>query len=192
MDKFEDENELLTGLKESDPVVIKEIYRLNFNVVRAYIIKNSGSFEDAKDIFQEALVVLFENTQSSSFLLTCSLKTYLYSVSRRLWLKKLRDEKRRQFSEREVVSHIAMVEEDLEYYEKRNQNFRQLESALNQIGEPCKSILESFYFDKKQMDEIASSFGYTNADNAKNQKYKCLKRLKKIFFSISQKGGYHE
>jgi DNA-directed RNA polymerase specialized sigma24 family protein len=58
-----------------------------------------------------------------------------------------------------------------------------MERALNSLGEPCKSLLESFYIEKKSMDEIASLFGYTNADNAKNQKYKCLMRLKKLFFS---------
>ena len=51
------------------------------------------------------------------------------------------------------------------------------------LGEPCKSLLEAFYLKKKSMQEIAGSFGYTNSENAKNQKYKCLMRLKKLFFS---------
>jgi hypothetical protein len=58
-----------------------------------------------------------------------------------------------------------------------------MEKALASIGEPCKSLLEAFYLQKRNMSEIAGNFGYTNADNAKNQKYKCLMRLKKLFFS---------
>jgi hypothetical protein len=58
-----------------------------------------------------------------------------------------------------------------------------MEGALKKIGEPCKSLLEAFYMEKKSMPEIASAFGYTNADNAKTQKYKCLVRLKKLFFA---------
>ena len=58
-----------------------------------------------------------------------------------------------------------------------------MDRALNSLGEPCKSLLEAFYMEKKSMDQIALIFGYTNADNAKNQKYKCLMRLKKLFFS---------
>ena len=58
-----------------------------------------------------------------------------------------------------------------------------MENALQKIGEPCKSLLEAFYIEKKSMPEIADSFGYTNADNAKTQKYKCLVRLKKLFFA---------
>jgi hypothetical protein len=57
-----------------------------------------------------------------------------------------------------------------------------MEKAMLNLGEPCKSLLEAFYIQKKNMVDIARSFGYTNADNAKNQKYKCLMRLKKIFF----------
>jgi hypothetical protein len=57
-----------------------------------------------------------------------------------------------------------------------------MEKAINNLGEPCKSLLEAFYMQKKNMQEIAASFGYTNPDNAKNQKYKCLMRLKKLFF----------
>ena len=55
------------------------------------------------------------------------------------------------------------------------------------IGEPCKSILEAYYIQKLPMQQIASDFGYTNADNAKTQKYKCLVRLKKLFFADYKK-----
>jgi hypothetical protein len=54
---------------------------------------------------------------------------------------------------------------------------------MQRIGEPCKSLLQAFYIEKKSMPEIAVAFGYTNADNAKTQKYKCLIRLKKLFFA---------
>ncbi len=56
-----------------------------------------------------------------------------------------------------------------------------MEQSLNSLGEPCRSLLKAYYLETKSMVEIAGDFGYTNADNAKNQKYKCLMRLKKIF-----------
>jgi hypothetical protein len=49
--------------------------------------------------------------------------------------------------------------------------------------------LEAFYIQKKSMNEIAGDFGYTNPENAKNQKYKCLIRLKKLFFSEYKTNG---
>ena len=72
---------------------------------------------------------------------------------------------------------------DLEFHEKRNAEFAIMERALNSLGEPCKSLIEAYYIHKKGMTDIAAQFGYTNADNAKNQKYKCLMRLKKLFFA---------
>ncbi len=77
----------------------------------------------------------------------------------------------------------VQVEDDLEIHDKRNAEFAIMERALNSLGEPCKSLLEGYYLKKLDMQELAKSFGYTNADNAKNQKYKCLTRLKKLFFA---------
>ena len=75
------------------------------------------------------------------------------------------------------------VDEEVEEYEKRDQEFVMMEKAIASLGEPCKSLIEAFYIQKRNMQDIANQFGYTNADNAKNQKYKCLQRLRKIFFN---------
>lgn len=80
------------------------------------------------------------------------------------------------------------VEEDVEEYEKKDQEFAMMEKAIGSLGEPCKSLIEAFYIQKRNMQDIASQFGYTNADNAKNQKYKCLMRLKKLFFAQYKNG----
>ncbi|MDB5195786.1 MAG: polymerase subunit sigma-70, partial [Flaviaesturariibacter sp.] len=149
--------------------------------VQALVVNNSGTVDDAKDIFQEALIVLYEKVKSGSFELNCQIKTYVYSVSRRLWLKRLMHQSR--FSIGEPDEETIGVEEDLETHEKRDLEFTMMEKAMAGLGEPCKSLLEAFYLQKRGMQEIAASFGYTNADNAKNQKYKCLMRLKKLFFA---------
>ncbi len=75
------------------------------------------------------------------------------------------------------------VEEEIEEHEQRNAAFAIMDRAMGSLGEPCKSLLEGYYIQKKDMQQLAEMFGYTNADNAKNQKYKCLMRLKKLFFS---------
>jgi DNA-directed RNA polymerase specialized sigma24 family protein len=74
-------------------------------------------------------------------------------------------------------------EEDVSQQMEQQRQFDQMNRAMEKIGEPCRSLLEAFYIHKKPMHEIAAAFNYTNADNAKNQKYKCLVRLKKLFFS---------
>jgi RNA polymerase sigma factor (sigma-70 family) len=176
------EKTLLEGLAKEDKAAIEQIYRDNYTMVQSLILNNSGTTDDAADIFQEAMIVLFEKSKMADFELNCQLKTYLYSVCRRLWLKKL--QKMQRFGRQaEEMEEIIPVEDDLELHEKRQLDFNIMENAMSKIGEPCKSLLEAYYIHKKQMLQIATEFGYTNADNAKTQKYKCLVRLKKLFFA---------
>ncbi len=187
MSNLSQEKTLLEGLAKEDKAYIEQIYRDNYSMIQSFILNNNGTTDDAADIFQETMIVLFEKSKSPDFELNCQLKTYIYSVSRRLWLKRLQQLQRfsRQADE---VADIVPVDEDLELHEKRQQDFSIMETAMGKIGEPCKSLLEAYYIQKKQMQQIADEFGYTNADNAKTQKYKCLVRLKKLFFAQYKNG----
>jgi len=185
---LEKEKELLKGLANNDKEAIEAIYRDNYNLIQNLIINNNGTEDDARDVFQEALIVLYEKSKSDSFVLNCQIRTYVYSVCRRIWLKKLQYAKRFE-SQVEFLEDTVPVEEDLEVHDKLNHQYGIMRSAMGKIGEPCKSLLEAFYVHHKNMIEIASFFGYTNADNAKNQKYKCLMRLKKLFFAQYKNGN---
>ena len=187
MNTISQEKTLLEGLAKEDKASIEQIYRDNYTMVQLLILNNSGTTDDAADIFQEAMIVLFEKSKMADFELNCQLKTYLYSVCRRLWLKKLQQMQRFGRQEAEMED-VVPVEDDIELHEKRQLDFNIMENAMNKIGEPCKSLLEAYYIHKKQMLQIATEFGYTNADNAKTQKYKCLVRLKKLFFAQYKNG----
>ncbi len=182
MSTSDKEKGLLEGLALSDRLSIETIYREHYAMIQAFILNNSGSPDEAKDIFQEAMMVLYEKAISGTFELNCLLKTYIYSVCRRLWLKRLQQLQRFPYSGEAIVETVP-VEEDLEFQVRRNADYNLMESAMGRIGEPCKSLLEAYYVGKKNMQDIAAEFGYTNADNAKTQKYKCLIRLKKLFFA---------
>jgi RNA polymerase sigma factor (sigma-70 family) len=178
---------LLEGLGRNDREAIEAIYKANYSMVQSFVVNNNGSSDDARDIFQEAMIVLYEKASSGNFELSCQLRTFIYSVCRRLWLKKLQQQQR-YTGQVESLEETVPVEEETELHEKRNTDFMMMETALGKIGEPCKSLLEAYYLQKKQMQEIATEFGYTNADNAKTQKYKCLMRLKKLFFAQYKNG----
>ncbi|MFM2439143.1 MAG: hypothetical protein RLZ16_140, partial [Bacteroidota bacterium] len=176
------EQALLKGLANNDSKAVDSLYKSHFPMVQHFVINNNGSFDDAKDVFQEAMITLYEKVQTDSFTLTCQIKTYLFSICKHLWLKRLQQMGKYNAplsSEEESVS----VEVDMEEFNKKDAAFAIMDRALNSLGEPCKSLLEGYYLNKKGMQELADDFGYTNADNAKNQKYKCLLRLKKLFFS---------
>ncbi len=187
MNLSEEEKQLLVGLANKDNQIIELIYKENYSMITNLVINNNGSSDDAADIFQEGMIVLFEKSKQPGFELHCQLKTYLYSVCRRLWLKKLQQQKKGGVKI-EDIEQVISVEEDMDLHERNQVNFTIMENAMSKIGEPCKSLLEAYYIHKKPMHQIADEFSYTNADNAKTQKYKCLVRLKKLFFAQYKNG----
>ena len=182
MKMISDEIALLEGLAQNKREAIETIYKQHYSMVQSLVINNNGNSDDARDVFQEMMIVLYEKAGSGSFVLTSQLKTYIYSICRRLWLKRLQQQQK-FISEINSLEETIPVEEELEMHEQQHGELMMMEKAMLSLGEPCKSLLEAYYLQKKNMTEIAGNFGYTNADNAKNQKYKCLMRLKKLFFA---------
>ena len=182
---------LLQGLARSDKKAIETIYKENYNMVQALVINNNGSTEDAKDIFQEAMIVLYEKVQSGSFELNCQIKTFVYSVSRRIWLKRLLHQSRVSLSDGNEP--FVPVDEEMEEHEKRQDEFNMMEKAMSGLGEPCKSLLEAFYMQKRSMQDIATGFGYTNAENAKAIQFVAnSERARSSFYrSLNGEWKYH-
>ncbi|RRB02491.1 RNA polymerase sigma factor [Larkinella rosea] len=177
------DDQLLAGLANGSDTVLEELYKRYFPMVMHLILNNSGTEDDAKDIYQETLIVLYEKVTTDSLELHCQLKTYLYSVSRRLWLKQLSMRNRNGNSLLDTEG-VAEVDDDLTDHEARDRQFDLMADSLDRLGEPCRTLLEDFYIHHLSMQDITEKFGYTNADNAKTQKYKCLMRLKRLFFSV--------
>jgi len=173
---------LIQGIAAEDKGSVEQLYRQHYNMVQTMVIANTGSKDDAADLFQETVIVLYEKVKTGNFELQCLLKTFLYSVARRLWLKKLQQQQK-YISQPEGLEDVVLVEDEIESHLKVQNDFAIMETAMSKIGEPCKSLLQAYYLQKKHMNTIATEFGYTNADNAKTQKYKCLVRLKKLFFA---------
>ena len=175
------DSEAILGILNNQESMLKRIYTAYFPMVLQLILANNGNEDEAKDIYQEAIIVLYSKVKAGDFELTSKLKTYIYSVCRRLWLKRLSHISKYSGDIRDF-NEYAPVEEDLVQHEERDIQFEKMGGALKVLGEPCKTIIEDFYIYNRSMQEICEKFGYTNADNAKTQKYKCLQRLKKLFF----------
>jgi RNA polymerase sigma factor (sigma-70 family) len=186
-----DERVLLVDIAAGNPAVMDRIYKQHFPTVCKWIAKNGGSMDDGADIFQEAILVLFEKVQVPDFTLTCSVGTYLFAIGKNLWFKKLQQRSKEPFTLLDNTVSDGDDEgfnflDDINHHHEKELNYAQLAAALSKLGEPCKSLLEAYYHQDKNMIEIAAAFGYTNAENAKNQKYKCLTRLKKLFFNTGE------
>ena len=91
MNEIENSDEhIIIALRNNDDSVLSVLYKLYFGSINHFIITNNGSEDDAKDIFQEAIIVFYQNIKDQNFELNCKIKTYLYSVSRLMWLKKIK------------------------------------------------------------------------------------------------------
>lgn len=183
------EIDLLQQLADGDSAAINSIYKRHYKSIVGWILKNGGDEQDAADICQEAVVILYEKSKNEDFRLTCKVNTYLYAVTKNLWYKRSQQERPIYSGSDDELEEtiVSNYEEDINAHKERELYYDQLDQALEQLGQPCSSLIRSFYYDNMSMQDIAAKFGYTNADNAKTQKYKCLSRLKKLFYGTKVK-----
>lgn len=178
------EDQFIDGLRTGNNEVLNALYKKYYNIVLKFIVNNSGTQEAAQDIYQETIIVLYENVQKPNFELNCQLQTYIFSIAKRLWLKQLKKSSKTFLFKEDGENELVDVSEEITEHLNKEVELDKLTQSLAELGEPCATLIKDFYVQKLSMDEIAEKFGYTNADNAKNQKYKCLQRLKKCFFEI--------
>lgn len=165
----------LLKLGKQDKAFLK-LYK-GYPQVEKLILSKGGSKEDAKDVFQEALIIFYEKVSTTDFQLTSAIATYLYSVSRFIWKDKLLKKKGKQSTD---LSFEFSSEEESEFKAaiEKEEKLKELEQVLTQIGEKCLKLLKLFYYDGLKMKEIAKKIGLKSEKIAKNQKYKCLERAK--------------
>lgn len=171
----------LKQLQNGENNAIKELYNIAFASCANMITNNSGSIEDARDIFQEALIVFIKNLQNPGFILTAQPKTYLYAVCRNLWLNQLKKLKKtkKNISIDDSNNFINIIQTDLTEEKKELEvKYELISEILSQLNEDCKELLFSFYYKKMPLKEIALQMNYTSGF-IKVKKKRCMDTLKK-------------
>ena len=162
------DSEILERIGQGDERILDHLYKKHFSMMLKIVLRNNGTEQEAKDIYQDALIAFWQKAASGKLVLTSKISTYLYSICQNLWLKEL-DRKSR-------LTNETHDEEDAQHMEEE-ENFEIVKSCIEELGETCKSILMYYYFDGLSMTDIAEKMGFANADTAKTKKYKCKKRL---------------
>lgn len=171
-----DDARILEAVRAGSEDALAELFHQNHCAITAYIVKNRGSEQDAEDILQDALMVFWEQVQSGKFVYAAKLSTYLYGVSKNLWLRRLSHIRR----------EVPMPEEEPQWQEEAISPLEELmvteetqavAEAMRRIGSPCKELLLMFYWEERSMEEIAEALHFAGADTAKSKKYQCKKSL---------------
>jgi RNA polymerase sigma factor (sigma-70 family) len=165
---------LLEGLRDGKADSIDRIYTACYRQVRVMITNNAGTEEDAKDIFQDAMMALYRRLQDDDFALTCKLSSYLQVVCRNLWLSRLRNQPEVTTTEKigdELVQLDNTVIQEITSTDQRNLMYKYFEA----LPDDCRKIL-ALFFDKVPMADIAEELKSTEA-YIKKRKFLCKSRL---------------
>ncbi len=166
-----DEKELFERICNGDEKALEFIYKKYYRMMTKLVITNSGTEDEARDIYQEALVVFWQKARSGNFVLTSKISTYVYSICQNLWRKELDRKKRLSNEEKDSPETL-----DLDGPERE----KIIARCMEQLGETCRKVLMYYYFDEMSMQEIADKLGFANTDTAKTKKYKCKQKLDEL------------
>ena len=165
------EKELFERIQKGDEKALEFIYKKYYRMMTKLVITNSGTEEEARDVYQDALVVFWQKARSGNLVLTSKMSTYIYSICQNLWRKELDRKKRLSNEEKDTAESL-----DLDSPERE----KIIAKCLDQLGETCRKVLMYYYFDEMSMQEIADKLGFVNTDTAKTKKYKCKQKLDEL------------
>lgn len=181
------DEQYLDGLLGRDPAVLENIYEHFFPGIAKHVLDNSGSREDAEDVFQEGLLALYRKAKGGNLALSSSFYTFFYAVCKRIWLKKLTRGKADKALplEEERVGEIA---DDAVQALEQSEQYQLYRSKFRLLGEDCQNLLRLF-FKGVSMAEIAGQMGYGSEGYAKKRKFQCKEQLVQL---IKTDGRYQE
>ncbi|NIF06674.1 sigma-70 family RNA polymerase sigma factor [Chryseobacterium sp. Tr-659] len=154
------------------------LYITYYPKCKDYILKNKGKSEDAEDIFQDALLILFEKLHADNFEVYTCLSNYLMGITKNLWLRKLTNrvfyvEYPDQYYQENQHAIDLAIDKEIDYLEK-------LSDYMKKISDHCQDLLTDIFFKNKNIIEIQQKYNYSNKHNAQNQKYKCIEQIKNV------------
>lgn len=186
------DNDLVEMLKDSNEaltIIYKKHKEYCFNFMKTMF----DDMDEIYDIYQDAVIVFYEKVISPSFNLSCSIQTYLNSICRNQVLLRLKKRNKQAFM-RINTGDEDFLENITDWYDDsdriKNERVTILEVILTEMKESaskCYEILVRFFYQNQSMEKIADCMEYTNASNAKNQKFRCQEKLKSEMFKRLRK-----
>lgn len=173
----------LARFRQNPNEALKELYRRCRNSFVNWAKSRSTFDEDMlTDVFQESVIILWDNIRTGRLVeLTATLDTYLFAIGKRVLLVKARKAIRLEFPGEEKLRLPDEFDFGIEYAIMKAEEKRQLLAALQQLGEPCHALLKLTYYEEKKSAEIAELMDYSSDDVVRQQRRRCIERLRKLF-----------
>ncbi|MEW7277742.1 sigma-70 family RNA polymerase sigma factor [Aquimarina sp. 2201CG1-2-11] len=173
MNTIEDQK-ILEGIKTGDEVVITAFYKKNMPYIRRYVLQNSGSELDVEDVFQDAMVLIYQKLKVEQIELYASLQTYFYGICKNIWRNRLR-KNNKMVSAEDLLEAVEALDPDIVEEIERNEEAHVYRKHFVNLSEACQKVL-NMVFNGKSMRQIAESTGYTEG-YARKKKFECKEHL---------------
>ena len=171
------DQEIIEGFKTMNPGVVNYVYSAYYKVVETFIVNHGGSYEDVKDVYQEALSAIFLKIQKQEFILNSAFGTYLFSVCKNLWMGELRKRKYTKDLKNQLEQEATEEDTDslvMEFLQERKEYlFRKYYATLD---EDCQHVIR-LYLKKISYKEIAAIMGFATEQHAIKRKSRCKEML---------------
>lgn len=176
------DNQILAGIRNCDEKIVAKVYAECFSSIRHLVLYNQGTLDEARDLFQDAMVIICERLQKDDLELTCSFSTFLYAISRNLWFRRLHERKKtvcldREISDRSLIpsgcenANVSLMEERLLMFQRH----------FNSLTSSCKKIIK-LILKKSTTNQIMKAMNFSSVAYTRKRKYQCkhslIKRIK--------------
>ena len=187
-----DDDEIIAGIKSFDEASGNALYNKHKDYCLRFMNKMYFDEEINRDIYQDAVIVFIEKMRDNKLTLeNTSIQTYLNSICRNQVLVRLKQKNKpvsmaEDWENNYSDKYIDWFDDQAEIKNDRIKVIMEELEAMKDKGQVCYELLRKVFFENKSMEAVATLMNYTNADNAKNQSYRCRERLKKQVFERLQ------
>ena len=166
---------ILDGIRDQDKKVLHNVYAIYFPTIKRLILDNNGTEQDAKDIFQEGIIIIYRKIKDGNLELTSSFKSYIYSVCRFIWIKQLSKQKENIKNQQIYLEYEDVEDVTVDEY-KKNEQYKLYQKHFQRLANDCQKLLQMF-LQKVSLKIIAEELGIDSQQYIKRKKYKCKEQL---------------
>ncbi|RLD71131.1 MAG: hypothetical protein DRJ29_11405 [Bacteroidetes bacterium] len=173
--KLPSNSDLIKGIRNHDSSILEHVYKTHYPIIEGYITHNQGSREQARDIFQDAMIIVYKRIKSNELELTCKFGTYLYAICKNIWMQERKKYLQRTQKLRQQpleVNDPGPADDPL----LQNHLTDLFNKHFDALSKDCQKIL-SMYFNNFSVEDIRAAMNYKDLHHTADRKYRCKKSL---------------